>query len=38
LRWQVKNLLELKNARRVVIEDNTFERNWAQAQSGYAIC
>jgi hypothetical protein len=35
--WQIKNLLELKNARRVVIEDNTFERNWAQAQSGYAI-
>ena len=33
----MKNLLELKNARRVVIEDNTFERNWAQAQSGYAI-
>jgi len=36
-RWQVKNLLELKNARRVVIEDNIFERNWAEAQSGYAI-
>jgi hypothetical protein len=36
-RWQVKNLLELKNARNVVIEDNLFERNWSQAQSGYAI-
>jgi len=35
--WQIKNLLELKNARDVVIEDNVFERNWAQAQSGYAI-
>jgi len=35
--WQVKNLLELKNAKRVVIEDNIFERNWAEAQSGYAI-
>ncbi len=35
--WQVKNLLELKNARDVTIEDNLFERNWAQAQSGYAI-
>ncbi len=35
--WQVKNLLELKNARNVSIEDNLFERNWAQAQSGYAI-
>jgi len=37
VRWQVKNLLELKNARGVVIEDNLFERSWAQAQSGYSI-
>jgi hypothetical protein len=37
VRWQVKNLLELKNARNVTIEGNLFERNWAQAQSGYAI-
>ena len=36
-KWQVKNLLELKNARDVTIEDNLFERNWAEAQSGYAI-
>lgn len=36
-RWQIKNLLELKNARSVVIEDNVFERNWAQAQAGYAV-
>jgi hypothetical protein len=36
-KWQVKNLLELKNARDVVIEDNLFEHNWSQAQSGYAI-
>lgn len=36
-RWSVKNLLELKNARRVVIEGNRFERNWAQAQNGFAI-
>ncbi|HUR33049.1 MAG TPA: right-handed parallel beta-helix repeat-containing protein [Vicinamibacterales bacterium] len=35
--WQIKNLLELKNARDVLVEDNVFERNWAQAQSGYAI-
>ena len=27
--WSVKNLLELKNARRVLIEGNLFERNWA---------
>ena len=37
VRWQVKNLLELKNARNVTIEDNVFERNWAEAQAGYAI-
>jgi hypothetical protein len=36
-RWQVKNLLELKNARRVSIARNTFEYNWAAAQSGFAI-
>jgi hypothetical protein len=36
-RWQVKNLLELKNARDVVISGNLFERNWAGAQSGYSI-
>jgi hypothetical protein len=35
--WQVKNLLELKNARTVTIEDNTLEHNWQAAQSGYAI-
>lgn len=35
--WQVKNLLELKNAQRVVIEGNLFENNWADAQGGIAI-
>lgn len=35
--WQVKNLFELKNARRVLIEGNVFENNWQQAQAGYAI-
>jgi hypothetical protein len=35
--WTVKNLFELKNARRVLIEGNTFENNWAHAQSGTAI-
>ena len=35
--WQVKNLLELKNARRVLIERNDFSHNWDQAQSGGAI-
>jgi hypothetical protein len=35
--WTVKNLLELKNARRVVIDGNLFEHNWPQAQNGFAI-
>jgi hypothetical protein len=35
--WQVKNLLELKNARRVQIDHNVFENNWLQAQIGVAI-
>ena len=36
-RWEVKNILELKNARRVVIRRNTLEYNWLAAQSGYAV-
>jgi hypothetical protein len=36
-KWSVKNLLELKNARRVTIERNTIEYNWQSSQSGYAI-
>ena len=35
--WSVKNLFELKNARRVVVEGNVFEQNWADAQSGFSI-
>lgn len=35
--WTVKNLFELKNARRVRIEGNLFENNWLHAQAGYAI-
>ena len=33
----VKNLFELKSARRVNIRGNLFERNWADAQTGYGI-
>ena len=36
-KWTIKNLFELKNARRVLIENNIFENNWADAQSGMAI-
>src|SRR5439155_2285099 len=35
--WTVKNLFELKNARRVLVDGNVFERNWADAQVGFAI-
>jgi hypothetical protein len=35
--WQVKNLLELKNARGVSIQGNLFEHNWQAAQAGYAV-
>jgi hypothetical protein len=37
IRWQVKNLFELKNARRVLIEGNIFEHSWGQAQRGFGI-
>jgi hypothetical protein len=35
--WTVKNLLELKHARRVLVEGNVFENNWVDAQNGFAI-
>jgi hypothetical protein len=35
--WAIKNLLELKNAQRVIIDGNLFENSWADAQDGYAI-
>jgi hypothetical protein len=37
IRWSVKNLFELKNAQRVLIESNIFEYNWAESQNGFAI-
>ena len=36
-KWTVKNLFELKHAKRVLVEGNVFENNWADAQSGMAI-
>ncbi len=35
--WSVKNIFELKNAKRVLVDGNTFENNWVQSQSGIAI-
>ena len=35
--WSVKNLVELKNAQRVIIAGNVLEYVWLEAQSGYAV-
>lgn len=35
--WSVKNGLEFKSARRVLVDGNVFENNWAAAQRGFAI-
>jgi hypothetical protein len=35
--WTVKNILELKNAQRVLVACNVIENCWTQAQVGFAI-
>ena len=35
--WTVKNLFELKNARRVTVRRNVMQYNWGGAQAGFAI-
>jgi hypothetical protein len=35
--WSIKNLFELKNAQRLLIDQNVFENNWADAQNGFAV-
>ena len=35
--WAVKNLVELKIGRRVLMEGNVFENSWADAQTGFAF-
>src|SRR5262245_4184769 len=35
--WAVKNLFELKNARRVLVDGNLLEYNWPHAQNGFSI-
>jgi hypothetical protein len=35
--WVVKNLFELKNARRVLVDGNVMEHSWAHGQSGFAV-
>jgi len=35
--WCVKNIFELKNAQRVLVEGNILENNWADCQNGFAV-
>ncbi len=35
--WDIKNLLEFKNAQRVLVEGNRLENCWPNAQSGFAL-
>lgn len=35
--WTVKNLLELKNAKNVVIDRNVMENNWTDGQDGTSV-
>lgn len=35
--WQVKNFLETKNVRRLLVEGNVLENNWSDAQDGFAF-
>lgn len=35
--WSIKNILELKNARRVLVQGNLLEYNWAQSQDGFSV-
>ena len=35
--WTVKNLFEIKNARRVLVRRNVFEYIWAAGQTGFAV-
>jgi hypothetical protein len=35
--WLIKNLFELKDAKRVLIEGNIFENSWMAAHTGFAI-
>lgn len=37
IHWSVKNLFELKNSQRILIEANVFENTWGDAQDGFAM-
>lgn len=35
--WDIKNLLEFKNAQRVLVEGNVLDTNYSDAQSGFGV-
>jgi hypothetical protein len=35
--WTVKNIFELKNAQRVLVEGNLLQHNWLASQNGFSI-
>lgn len=35
--WSIKNLFELKNAQRVLVDGNVMENNWLDGQDGFAV-
>jgi hypothetical protein len=35
--WSIKNLFQLKNAQRVLVDGNVMEHNWLQSQNGYSV-
>ncbi len=37
IHWSVKNLFELKNAQRVLVDGNVFEHCWVDGQTGFII-
>jgi hypothetical protein len=37
IHWSVKNLLEIKMGRNIVIDGNVLENSWGDAQIGYAV-
>ena len=36
-KWDVKNLFEVKNGRRIRVENNLMTNNWGMAQDGFAV-
>ena len=36
-KWQVKNLVEMKNVQRILVEGNVVENTWTDGQTGFAF-